>query len=79
MKTKLIGICVMSFTLLTGAPAQADTTPDYAQLVEQAHAKYKNLNDGKVADYIPALASYDPKNLPSCSRPLTAKSTRPVM
>lgn len=62
MKTKLIGICVMSFTLLTGAPAQADTTPDYAQLVEQAHAKYKNLNDGKVANYIPALASYDPKN-----------------
>nr|WP_318384987.1 glutaminase A [uncultured Enterobacter sp.] len=38
------------------------TTPDYNALIEQAHQMFKGTNDGKVADYIPALASYSPQN-----------------
>ncbi|GAL44838.1 glutaminase [Citrobacter werkmanii NBRC 105721] len=44
------------------ATTLAQTTPDYAKIINQAHQKYKSNNDGKVADYIPALATYSPKN-----------------
>ncbi|MBD5702781.1 glutaminase A [Citrobacter freundii] len=58
----MIGVSLFSFSFLFSATSFAQTTPDYAKLIEQAHQKYKSNNDGKVADYIPALATYSPKN-----------------
>ena len=60
-KTQL-GVSLFSFSVLFSATSFAQTAPDYARLIEQAHQKYKSNNDGKVADYIPALATYSPNN-----------------
>ncbi|EJB8471872.1 glutaminase A [Citrobacter freundii] len=62
MNKTLLGVSLFSFSILFGATTFAQTTPDYAKLIEQAHQKFKSNNDGKVADYIPALATYSPKN-----------------
>ncbi|NDO82505.1 glutaminase [Citrobacter sp. NCU1] len=61
MNLKLLSVSVFSASLLCSAAVWAQPAPDYAQIIEQAHQKYKNNNDGKVADYIPALATYSPK------------------
>ena len=47
--------------VLTAAPAAAQTPAQIQAAVDAAYAKYKNNNDGAVADYIPALAKVDPK------------------
>lgn len=62
MNKTLIGVSLFSFSLLFSATSFAQTAPDYAKIIDQAHQKYKSNNDGKVADYIPALATYSPKN-----------------
>ncbi|AHY12540.1 MULTISPECIES: glutaminase A [Citrobacter] len=62
MNKTLIGVSLFSFSLLFCATSFAQTAPDYAKIIDQAHQKYKSNNDGKVADYIPALATYSPKN-----------------
>ena len=62
MNKTLLGVSLFSFSILFSATTFAQTTPDYAKLIEQAHQKFKSNNDGKVADYIPALATYSPKN-----------------
>lgn len=62
MNKTILGVSLFSFSVLFSATTFAQTTPDYAKLIEQAHQKYKSNNDGKVADYIPALATYSPKN-----------------
>lgn len=62
MNKTLLGVSLFSFSVLFSATTFAQTTPDYAKLIEQAHQKFKSNNDGKVADYIPALATYSPKN-----------------
>ena len=62
MTKTLLGVSLFSFSVLFSATSFAQTAPDYARLIEQAHQKYKSNNDGKVADYIPALATYSPKN-----------------
>jgi glutaminase len=36
------------------------TDADYQRVVDQAYAKFKDLKEGKNADYIPALAKVDP-------------------
>lgn len=59
MNVKFLGTCILTASLLFSAGALAQ---DYAAIIEQAHQKYKNNRDGKVADYIPALASYSPDN-----------------
>ena len=59
MNVKFLGTCILTASLLFSACALAQ---DYAAIIEQAHQKYKNNRDGKVADYIPALASYSPDN-----------------
>jgi glutaminase len=41
--------------------ARADAAGPIQAAVEAAHAKYLNLDEGKNADYIPALAKVDPK------------------
>ena len=44
------------------APAATAQTPDpYQKAVDAAYEKYKDLKEGKNADYIPALAKVDPK------------------
>ncbi|PLL91896.1 glutaminase, partial [Klebsiella michiganensis] len=53
MNVKFFGACILTASLLFGAAAQAQSGPDYASIIEQAHQKYKSNHDGKVADYIP--------------------------
>jgi len=43
------------------AKVQAPKAADISAVLNEAHAKYKNLQEGKNADYIPALAKVDPK------------------
>src|SRR5262245_39127468 len=51
---------VMTFAL--AAPVTAQTSADYQRVVDQAYDTFKNLQEGKNADYIPALAKV-PSNL----------------
>ena len=47
--------------LAVAMPAlRAQTTPGPQQAIDAAYAKFKNLKEGKNADYIPALAKVDP-------------------
>lgn len=50
--------------LVVAIPAFADSTPardaDLARLVQEAHAKFKDVGDGAPADYIPELAKVEP-------------------
>jgi glutaminase len=62
VKIKLLAASVLSLSFLVSTTTLAQTAPDYDALIKQAHQKYKNNNDGKVADYIPALATYSPQN-----------------
>nr|WP_287856219.1 glutaminase A [Klebsiella sp.] len=62
MNVKFLSTCILTATLLFSATTLAQNTPDYANIIEQAHQKYKSNHDGKVADYIPALATYSPDN-----------------
>lgn len=62
MKINIFGVSLLSVSLLFSAAALAQPGPDYAQLLEQAHQKFKGNHEGKVADYIPALATYSPDN-----------------
>lgn len=62
MKINIFGVSLLSVSLMFSAATLAQTAPDYAQLLEQAHQKFKGNHEGKVADYIPALATYSPDN-----------------
>jgi len=55
-----LGITLALSTLMV-VPARAQTPAQVQAAVDAAYAKYKNNNDGAVADYIPALAKVDPK------------------
>jgi glutaminase len=56
--------CVVLALILTAAPVgAADHVPSPAEIeaaLDAAYAKYKNLDEGANADYIPALAKVDP-------------------
>jgi glutaminase len=59
----LIGLTVLA---LAAGPALAQkgktaAAPDIQSVLTQVQAKYKDLQEGKNADYIPALAKVDPK------------------
>src|SRR5262245_13652425 len=57
-----VALCVL-LTPATSARAQAVTPPSGAEIqraLNAAYAKYKDLREGKNADYIPALAKVDP-------------------
>src|SRR5687767_10847442 len=43
------------------SPVQAQASPDIATVLNETYAKFRNLQEGKNADYIPALAKVDPK------------------
>jgi glutaminase len=45
----------------TAAPAPAQTPAEIRTALNAAYEKYRNLQEGKNADYIPALAKVDPK------------------
>ena len=62
MNVKFLGTCLFTASLLFSGAAAAQGAPDYASIIELAHQKYKNNHEGKVADYIPALATYSPDN-----------------
>jgi glutaminase len=47
--------------LLAAGAAQAQTPAEIQAALDAAHAKYKELQEGKNADYIPALAKVDSK------------------
>src|SRR5690348_5755373 len=54
-------ICVLTVAFASAVLAAATLSPDDIQsAVNAAYAKYKNLQEGKNADYIPALAKVDP-------------------
>ncbi|WEJ90053.1 MAG: glutaminase A [Klebsiella huaxiensis] len=62
MNVKFLSTCILTASLLFSATTLAQNAPDYASIIERAHQKYKSNHDGKVADYIPALATYSPDN-----------------
>ena len=54
-------LVVAALALLPGAPRlHAQSAADIQKAVDAAYAKYKGLQEGKNADYIPALAKVDP-------------------
>jgi glutaminase len=56
------GTCVLGICAAALAPRaiQAQSPPDVQKAVDAAYGKYKDLKEGKNADYIPALAAVDP-------------------
>jgi glutaminase len=53
-------LCVALLALALGAPSLwAQAATDVQAALDAAHAKYKDLKEGKNADYIPALAKVD--------------------
>jgi glutaminase len=52
---------VMVFSLAASAPSWAQKPADIDAALKAAYAKYKDLQEGANADYIPALAKVDPK------------------
>jgi glutaminase len=55
-----IGVAV-GFAALMAQGLGAQSATDYQRVVNAAYEKYRNLEEGKNADYIPALAKVDPK------------------
>ena len=59
MSWRTLALAVIALTL--AAPAlRAQSASDIQKAVDAAYAKYKGLQEGKNADYIPALAKVDP-------------------
>jgi glutaminase len=61
--TKTLVACGIGLTLALGAvaPAAANTPAEIQAALDAAYAKYKDLQEGANADYIPALAAVDSK------------------
>src|SRR6476659_3303985 len=57
---KLAGTCIAALALVALVTAWAQTPNQYETALRAAYAKYKDLQEGKNADYIPALAKVDP-------------------
>lgn len=59
------GLLALTILAFAAGPALAQkgktSGPDYQSVINQTHAKYLSLQEGKNADYIPALAKVDPK------------------
>jgi len=55
---RLAGAALMAAAI--AAPAGAQTAAEIQGALDAAYAKYKDLKEGKNADYIPALAKVDP-------------------
>jgi glutaminase len=55
------GAALLACSVSVGASAQALKASDIEMAIDNAYTKYQNLQEGKNADYIPALAKVDPK------------------
>ena len=55
------GAMLLAGVVSLGATAQSLKPADIQKAIDAAYAKYQNLEEGKNADYIPALAKVDPK------------------
>jgi glutaminase len=53
-------LLVLAVCFLGALPVQAQTPAQIQAALDGAYAKYQNLQEGKNADYIPALAKVDP-------------------
>ena len=60
--TKRVSLVALTLASLIAmpAPVTAQTPAQIQAAVDAAYTKYRGLNEGKVADYIPALAKVDP-------------------
>src|SRR5499427_327073 len=56
----LVVACAPAFAAKKSSKSAA-SGPNYQEAVNSAYAKFKDLQEGKNADYIPALAEVDPK------------------
>ena len=56
----LLVACAPAFAAKKSSKS-ATSGPNYQEAINSAYAKFKDLNEGKNADYIPALAEVDPK------------------
>ncbi len=54
-------ILALAVCFLGALPAKAQSPAEIQAALDAAYAKYQNLQEGKNADYIPALAKVDPK------------------
>jgi len=57
----IVGIAVALLVAAAAAPLAAQTPAQIQAALDAAYAKYKDLQEGKNADYIPALAKVDSK------------------
>ena len=58
LRLLILVVCISSFTTLFATSLSKEQVD---QAVKEAYLKYKDLNEGKNADYIKALAEVDPK------------------
>ncbi len=56
MKLRQVPLHCVSLVASIGMAAAAPSVEQLQSVAEAAHAKFKNLEEGKNADYIPALA-----------------------
>jgi len=56
-----LALLTLAISFLAAIPTQAQTPAQIQAALDAAYAKYQNLQEGKNADYIPALAKVDPK------------------
>lgn len=55
---KIPTLCCLLLTLATSSAWAGKITPaDFQRVVDQAHAKFKDVKEGANADYIPILAT----------------------
>ena len=54
------GAVVLALIVQAAPPLEAQSASNVQAVVDAAYAKFKDLKDGKNADYIPALAKVDP-------------------
>ena len=59
--TRRIAVLLLLVLSTTAIPLFAQTPAEINTALQAAYDKYKGLNEGAVADYIPALAKVDPK------------------
>jgi glutaminase len=55
-----LALLTLAISFLAAIPTQAQTPAQIQAALDAAYAKYQNLQEGKNADYIPALAKVDP-------------------
>jgi glutaminase len=58
--TAVAGVLGLGLLVATPPAVEAQGSADPQKIIDAAYAKYRNLKEGKNADYIPALAKVDP-------------------